>query len=60
MSLVFVLSLGQIELEESNQLVQSACLKCDEFLVENIHSQLVQNKKFQILVLFVEDVSVIQ
>ena len=41
MSLLFTLSTSQVEFEESTQSVQSSCLKFDEFLAENIHSQLV-------------------
>ena len=40
MSLLFTLSTCQVESEESSQSVQSPCLKFDEFLAKNIHSQL--------------------
>ena len=45
MSLLFTLSTCRVESEESSQLVQYPCLKFDEFLVENIHSQLMDFHK---------------
>ena len=45
MSLLFTLSTCPVESEESSQLVQYPCLKFDEFLVENIHSQLMDFHK---------------
>ena len=38
-SIVF-LRTYRVESEESSQLIQTSCLKFDELLVENIHSQL--------------------
>ena len=40
MSLLFTISTGQVETKGSNQLIHSFYLKFDEFLYENIHSQL--------------------
>ena len=45
MSLLFVLSTFLVEYEESSQLVQTSCLKFDEFLAERIHSQLMDFHK---------------
>ena len=41
MSLLFTLSTLPVDLEEPSQPFQVSCLKFDEFLAENIHSQLV-------------------
>ena len=45
MSLLFTLSTCPVESKESSQLVQYSSLKFDEFLVENIHSQLMDFHK---------------
>ena len=45
MSLLFVLSTCPIESDDSSQSVQVSCLKFDEFLAENIHSQLMDFHK---------------
>ena len=45
MSLLFTLSTCQVQSEESTQSVQYSCLKFDEFLSKNIHSQLVDFHK---------------
>ena len=45
MSPLFVLSTCPINSDESSQSLQVSCLKFDEFLVENIHSQLMDVRK---------------
>ena len=45
MSLLFVLSTCPVECEESILSIQTSCLKFDELLVENIHSQLMDFHK---------------
>ena len=47
MILLFTLSTCQVESEESSQSILSSCLKFDEFLAENIHSQLVDFDKIR-------------
>ena len=48
MSLLLTLSTYQVQFEESGQSIQYSCLKFDEFLAENIHSQLVDFHKTRI------------
>ena len=45
MSLLFILSSCPVESDEPNQSLQVSCIKFDEFLVENIHSQLMKFHK---------------
>ena len=52
LSLMFTLSTGQVGSKQLSQSMQSSCLKFDEFLAENIHSQLInvhmtRNFRFQ-------------
>ena len=42
---MFTLSTGQVEFEQLSHSVQSSCLKFDDFLAKNIHSQLINFHK---------------
>ena len=50
MSLLFVMSYFPVESEESSQLIKKSCLKFDEFLVDNIRSQLMDFHKTKNLI----------
>ena len=41
LSPIFTVSTSQVESDQLSQSMHSSCLKFDEFLVENIHSQLI-------------------
>ena len=63
LSLLFVLSTCPVDSEIPGQSFQSYCLKFDEFLDENIHSQLVNfhdTRVFRFQYFFFEDVLVTQ